>query len=105
MNNLQYIVKNDTRAAMHMAVELCERGDFDSVSEAFRWLSQETVGNYTRYHEMFGTPERAAKTLSIMQRCELGIIGNCDDCEMHDACRVRDGDYDALLEWLKGADE
>ena len=41
MNNLQYIVKNDTRAAMHMAVELCEHGDFDSVTEAFGWLMQE----------------------------------------------------------------
>lgn len=56
----------------------------------------------TRYCELFGTPDRAARTLSIMQRCELGIIGNCEDCEMHDACRVRDGDYDALLEWLRG---
>ena len=56
----------------------------------------------SRWHELFGTPERAARMLSIMQRCELGIIGNCDDCEAHDACRVRDGDYDKLLEWLRG---
>ncbi len=56
----------------------------------------------SRYTELFGTPERAARTLSIMQRCELGIIGNCEECEMHDACRVRDGDYDALLGWLRG---
>lgn len=41
MNNLQLIIKDDTRAAMHMAVELCEQGDFDSVTEAFRWLMQE----------------------------------------------------------------
>lgn len=41
MNNFQHIVKNDTRAAMHMAVELCEQGDFDSVTDAFRWLLQE----------------------------------------------------------------
>ena len=59
----------------------------------------------TNYERLFGTPERAAKTLSIMQRCELGIIGNCDECEMHDACRVRDGDYDALLGWLRGESE
>lgn len=26
---------------MHMAVELCEQGDFDSVAEAVRWLMQE----------------------------------------------------------------
>lgn len=41
MNNLQHIVKNGTRFAMHMAVELCERGDFDSVNEALRWLMKE----------------------------------------------------------------
>ena len=98
MNNLQHIVKNDTRAAMHMAVELCEQGDFDSVPEAFRWLNQETVGNYTRWHELFGTPERAARTL------ENGTP-MCDWCDTQ-ACDKRGGecslfDYDALLEWLK----
>ncbi len=41
MNNLQHIVKDNTRFAMHMAVELCERGDFDSVNEALRWLMKE----------------------------------------------------------------
>lgn len=44
MNNFQVIVENDTRAAMHMAVELCEQGDFDSVTAAFRWL-MEDCGN------------------------------------------------------------
>ena len=41
MNNLQYIIKDDARFAMHVAVELCEQGDFDSVTDAFRWLLQE----------------------------------------------------------------
>jgi len=41
MNNLQYIVATDTRTAMHMAVELCEIGDFDDVYKAMRWLMQE----------------------------------------------------------------
>ena len=41
MNNLQHIVKDNTRFAMHVAVELCEQGDFDSVAEAFRWLMKE----------------------------------------------------------------
>ena len=103
MNNLQYIVKNDTRAAMHMAVELCERGDFDSVSEAFRWLSQETVGNYTRYHEMFGTPERAARTLHEAEGW------TCPECPIRNQCKANwpyepcpTNDYDSLLEWLRG---
>jgi len=41
MNNMQNIVKNDTRVAMHIAVELCEEGDFDTVNEALLWLLQE----------------------------------------------------------------
>ena len=41
MNNLQHIVKDHAIYAMHMAVELCEQGDFDSVTEAFRWLMEE----------------------------------------------------------------
>ena len=41
MNNLQYIIRNNTRAAMHMAVELCEQGDFDDVYDAVKWLMKE----------------------------------------------------------------
>ena len=101
MNNLQHIVKDNTRFAMHMAVELCEQGDFDSVPEAFRWLNQETVGNYTRWHELFGTPERAARTMA-------GNCCDCLECVIVDACEYGEGEgcplnnYDALLEWLSG---
>ena len=49
MNNLQHIVKDNTRAAMHMAVELCESGDFDSVGEAFTWLMAERPEEPTDY--------------------------------------------------------
>lgn len=41
MNNLQHIVKDNTRFAWHVAVELCEQGDFDNVTDAVRWLMQE----------------------------------------------------------------
>ena len=101
MNNLQHIVKDNTRFAMHMAVELCEQGDFDSVPEAFRWLNQETVGNYTRWHELFDTPERAARTMA-------GKCCDCLECVIVDACEYGEGEgcplnnYDALLEWLRG---
>ncbi len=44
MNNLQYIVKDNARFAMHVAVELCEQGDFDRPYEAFTWLMQEREG-------------------------------------------------------------
>lgn len=46
--------------------------------------------NYTR---LFGTPERAARTLHE-------LCGGC--CGLPE--RIR-GDYDALLEWLKGASD
>ena len=35
------IVRDDTRTAMLVAVDLCEQGDFDSIAEAFKWLMQE----------------------------------------------------------------
>ena len=96
MNNLQHIIKDNTRFAMHMAVELCEQGDFDSVPEAFRWLNQETVGNHTRWHELFGTPERAART----------IANNCEYLDYCGHCLIRaancDGKYLTVLELLRG---
>ena len=103
MNNLQHIVKDNTRFAMHMAVELCEQGDFDSVPEAFRWLNQETVGNYTRWNELFGAPERTALMLTH------NTPSTCDECALIDICDIgmpatcMVNDYDALLDWLKQA--
>lgn len=54
------------------------------------------VDTQSRWHELFGTPERAAQT----------IANNChrDGCI---ACAAMDagcggGDYDKLLEWLRG---
>lgn len=44
----------------------------------------------TRYNELFGTPERAARTLHE-------LCGGC--CGLPEQVR---GDYDALLEWLGG---
>lgn len=125
MNNFQYIVKDDTRAAMHMAVELCERGDFDSVTEAIRWLMQER--GKSRWHELFGTPERAARTLEIiadnlysstwsddnatLSDVMCALVGKCDECVAQGlpgrgvTTKCGEVDYDALLEWLKGEAE
>ncbi len=96
MNNFQYIVKDDTRAAMHMAVELCERGDFDSVTEAVRWLIRER--DKSRWAELFGTPERAARTIAMMtDKCSDRVHG-CDGCMLFDVC----DDEANILEWLRG---
>ena len=117
MNNLQHIVKNDTRAAMHMAVELCEQGDFDSVNEALWWLLQEIdddttmeeeANNGTRWYELFSTPERAARTMVTIQEecetsnpcypnCPFGHAPICPRCPSYSEL----GNYDVLLEWLK----
>lgn len=55
----------------------------------------------SRYHELFGTPERAARTTVALNNCRVVC---CEDCAARGACRY-DGcgdDYDALLEWLRG---
>jgi hypothetical protein len=50
----------------------------------------------SRWHELFGTPERAARTLA--NNCHRD---GCIACPALDAdCNV--GDYDKLLEWLRG---
>lgn len=52
--------------------------------------------NYTR---LFGTPERAARAMADM--CEGGTFDDCGGCPAALAeCKL--GDYDALLEWLRG---
>ena len=141
MNNLQHIVKNDTRAAMHMAVELCEQGDFDSVAAAFKWLMQEREAadtieslrdrlqesygqvpeqgeredegereSYSRWHQLFGTPERAARMW--IDCCNIIRYADCPIChdEIGKTCEIpgdcvwvdEEHGYDALLEWLRG---
>lgn len=53
----------------------------------------------SRWHELFGTPERAAWTLSRF--CTDCFCGDCATCGVPEwACYRRD--YDALLEWLRG---
>ena len=53
----------------------------------------------TRWYELFGTSERAARTMVDM--CEGGTFDDCGGCPAALAeCKL--GDYDALLEWLRG---
>ena len=60
-----------------------------------RSMNSDDFGKYkdvlhgeSNYAKLFGTPERAARTLvDISERANLDGIG---------------GDYDALLEWLRG---
>ena len=64
------------------------------------WLDQLRDAD-TRWHELFGTPKRAARTAVALNNCR---VVSCEDCAARGACRY-DGcgeDYDALLEWLRG---
>lgn len=54
----------------------------------------------TRWYQLFGTPELAARTLGdyCFNMCSCAECGiRCEE--------KRFEDYDALLEWLEGADE
>ena len=75
MNNLQFIIKNDTRAAMHIAVELCEQGDFDSPYEAIQWLMQER-DDAERTCKLKWTLQGETQTQEFW-RCECGNCGEC----------------------------
>lgn len=59
----------------------------------------------SRYFELFGTPERTARTLRKNGKC----IPACYECLVRDECaNLPEGsecpmdDYDVLLEWLRG---
>ena len=54
----------------------------------------------SRWFELFGTPERAARTLCDVVSC-VETANDCDACEFSSLC-ARTDDYDALLEWLRG---
>ena len=66
-------------------------------------MTQSNTGK-SRWHELFGTPERAARVVVALNNCR--VVG-CEECAARGACR-NDGcgdDYDALLEWLKGGSD
>lgn len=52
----------------------------------------------SRWHELFGTPERAART--IVDSCNDDYVYGCGGCPVA-RMNCKCGDYDALLEWLR----
>lgn len=79
--------------------------DCDQATEEITRLRQlEQAG--TRYAELFGTPEQTARTLNKL----LPDSMHCEYCMFQDYCKDGDGycligDYDALLEWLRGDEQ
>lgn len=61
------------------------------------------VGEHSRWHDLFGTPERAVRTLADLQTCSLGFDLECDECAVYSLCKSgARNDRDALLGWLGG---
>ena len=58
------------------------------------------VGKTSRHAELFGTPERAARTISVTATC-MEPTTVCPDCIYKYYCDT-ECSYDALLEWLRG---
>ena len=57
----------------------------------------------SRYSELFGTPERTARTMADLQTCSLGFDLECDECAVYSLCQSgARNDRDKLLEWLRG---
>ena len=60
----------------------------------------EDVHRVNRHMALFGTPERAARTLSVTAKCFEHATA-CRDCMYESYCDTQ-CDYDALLGWLRG---
>ena len=69
------------------------------------WLTESVtaeldyIEDNSRWFELFGTPEQAARTLmGICEECEEGV---CSGCKI-DPLMGYATNYDGLLEWLRG---
>ena len=81
-------------------------GNFDRIvfdGDGSTWVREQLD---TRYSELFGTPERAARTLEEFELDQLNWCRGTDCCEKcpyefdRYGCCLPDGF--ALLEWLRG---
>jgi hypothetical protein len=65
------------------------------------------IEDKSRWYELFGTPERAARTI-MGKQLTYDLLTQCDDCPYQtDECYEPSGkcamdEYNTLLEWLRG---
>lgn len=81
-------------------------GHYDTESEAAEAWNTRANEN-TRWHKLFGTPERAAQTYIeyLLNGCDEATCGDgCPffDTSMYMNCALGTDHYDTLLEWLRG---
>ena len=67
------------------------------------WETGETykaTDAHSRWHELFGTPEMAARTL--IDICDNCGQNECSGCQVYELTSGGDFGYDTLLGWLRG---
>lgn len=68
----------------------------------------ESIRGESNYERLFGTPERAARTLIQTSIACQDFYKRCTECPFYDTSicpnNFEEEDYDALLEWLKEGD-
>lgn len=72
------------------------RRPMDSMDSCRLYVS----GRESNHEKLFGTPERAARTL--LDVCDNCSQNKCSGCSVYKLTSGGNLDYDALLEWLRG---
>ena len=74
---------------------------YSNWEDAHNRVKELEANNSTRWYELFGTPERAARTL--LKICDE--VAYCSECPMFWVCSKdktpKFDDYDAFLKWLR----
>lgn len=94
-----YAIENDDGTLFMASLNNC---DFTPEQAVAATLDCIIIKDKSRWYELFGTPERAARTLSRF--CTDCFCGDCTTCGVPEWADYR-RDYDAVLEWLGGAAE
>lgn len=100
MSNYHFGDDYDLNYYPHEASDGMGGVDWDKVeSVEIEWVDfVRRPDDKSRWYELFGTPERAARTLRrFCADCFCGDCATCGVPEWADYTR----DYDALLEWLR----
>lgn len=103
IESLRDMLQETQAEANHWKVE--QTHAYGNWEDAYKRVTELEANNGTRWHDLFGTPERAARTLvrfSPLACSYCALYSTCGDDQDKDCLLC---DYDALLEWLKGEDE
>ena len=93
--DLQEIVDEQVRKVQRRVDE----ATLDKAADTLANFGYVKVNGNSRWAELFGTPERAARTL--VDSCNDDYDYGCGGCPVA-RVNCKCGDYNALLEWLRG---